>query len=126
MKCRDFESAMRSQFGSVDRAEWKLRIARENWEGLPPSEHAAHLVGCSDCQTSLSQFLSVRDFLKHESHPCFHVAYYSAGTPYRCLDLSLGLYSIITDREEQHGIVIGFCPWCGISLPIGVSSTTLD
>jgi hypothetical protein len=30
---------MRSEFGSVDREEWKGRITGENWDGLPPSEH---------------------------------------------------------------------------------------
>src|SRR5262249_30946918 len=117
MTCREFETTMRSQFGTVDREEWKLRITRENWEGLPTSEHIAHLTSCSDCQGSLWQFLDVREFLKHESHPCFHVAYYSADTPHRCLDVHSGLYSVITDREKMCGIVIGFCPRCGISLP---------
>ena len=119
MTCTEFEGAMRSQFGSVDREEWRLRITSENWEGLPTSGHIAHLIECSDCQNSLWQFLDVRDFLKHESHPCFHVAYYSAETPEGCLDLNSGLYSIITDREKRRGIVIGFCPWCGINLPTG-------
>jgi hypothetical protein len=39
MTCRQFEDAMRSEFGSVDREESKGRITRENWDGLPPSEH---------------------------------------------------------------------------------------
>ena len=112
---------MRLEFGSVDREEWKDRITRENWEGLPPSEHIGHLIGCSDCQTSLFQFLDVRDFLEYESHPCFHVAYYAAETPERCLKTDAGLYAIITDREKRDGIVIGFCPWCGIKLPTGIS-----
>ena len=117
MTCRQFEDGMRSQFVSVDREEWKTRITRENWDGLPRSENNAHLTGCSDCQTSLFQFLDVRDSLNHESHPCFHVAYYSADTTDRCLDEDAGLYAIITDREKREGIVIGFCPWCGIELP---------
>jgi len=121
MTCRQFEDAMRSEFGSVDREEWKLRITRENWDGLPPSEHIAHLTGCSDCQTSLFQFLDVRHFLEYSSHPCFHVAYYSADVPEHCLDAHLGLYTIITNSEKRHGIGIGFCPWCGIELPTGLS-----
>lgn len=121
MTCGQFESAMRVEFGSVDGEEWKDRITRENWDGLPPSEYIVHLVGCSDCQTSLFQFLDVRDFLEYESDSCLHVAYYSADTPERCLDVHLGLYAIITDREKRQGIVIGFCPWCGIRLPTGIS-----
>jgi len=107
---------MRANFGSSNRDEWKDRITRENWEGLPHSEHAVHLAACSDCQTSLFQFLDVRDFLNYESHPCFHVAYYSADIPDRCLDGEGGEYAIITDSKSKAGIVIGYCPWCGIGL----------
>lgn len=94
MTCREFESALRANFGSVDRDEWQRRITREHWDDLPPSEHTVHLAACSDCQTSLFQFIDVRDFLEFESHPCFHVAYYSADTPDRCLDLHEGDYTI--------------------------------
>jgi hypothetical protein len=111
---------MSSEFGLVNQEEWKSRITRENWEGLASSEHVAHLSGCSDCQTSLFQFLDVRDFLEYGSHPCFHVAFYSADIPERCLDANRGLYSIVTDREKRQGVVIGFCPWCGLELPTGV------
>ena len=119
MNCRQFEDAMRSEFGSADREEWKIRITRENWDGIPPSEHMTHLVGCVDCQTSLYQFLDVRDFLAYESHPCFHVAYYSADTSDRCLKADRsGVY--LTYTENGGGIVIGFCPWCGVVLPTAI------
>jgi hypothetical protein len=125
MNCRQFEGAMRSEFGSVDRDEWKLRITREDWGGIPPSEQIAHLVGCSDCQTSLYQFLDVRNFLAYESHPCFHVAYYSADTPERCLEIDrFGLYSINTEKGDR--IVIGFCPWCGVTLPTAIRPSAKD
>ena len=105
----------------MDAEEWKRRLTREDWYNLPRSEPITHLIGCSDCQDSLFQFLEVRHFLEYESHPCFHVAYYSTSTPERCLELHLGLYSIITDREKREGIVIGFCPWCGAKLPTGIT-----
>jgi hypothetical protein len=124
MTCREFEDGMRTQFGSVDRDEWKNRITRERWAGLRPSENIAHLIGCSDCQTSLFQFLDVRDFLKYESHPCFHTAYYSADTPDRCLDKDAGVYAIITKCEKREGIVIALCPWCGIELPTRITPAT--
>jgi hypothetical protein len=113
---------MRSQFRSVDREEWRSRITRENWDGLPLSEQIAHLTNCDDCRNSLFQFLDVRDFLEYETQPCFHVAYYSADTRDRCLDRDMfGLYSISTDREKGCSIIIGFCPWCGINLPTAVT-----
>jgi len=82
MTCREFEDHMRSEFGSVDAVEWKRRITREDWTGLPPSEHIAHLEMCSDCQSSLHLFLDVPD-LDYLSHPCFHVAYNAANTTAR-------------------------------------------
>lgn len=111
---------MSSEFGLVNQKEWKSRITRENWDGLALSEHVAHLSGCGDCQTSLFQFLEVRDFLKYSSHPCFHVAFHSADIPERCLDANLGLYAIVTGREKRQGVAIGFCPWCGLELPAGL------
>ena len=122
MTCREFEDAMLVGFKSVDRQEWKSRITREHWDGLPLSEAIAHLKRCNRCQTSLFQYLDVRDFLRYESQPCFHVAYYSANSRERCLDVEQGLYTIITDRARGTGVVIGFCPWCGISLPVAISS----
>jgi hypothetical protein len=71
---------------------------------------------------SLLQFFEVQHFLQYEKHPCFHVAYYSADIPDRCLDLQCGMYSIITSAEKGEGIVIGFCPWCGTQLPVGLTS----
>ena len=116
MTCREFEDHMRSLFGSADAVEWKRRISREDWTGLPQSEHIAHLVACDDCRTSLYSFLDVPD-LDYLSHPCFHVAYYAANTPARCIDARGGVYGIITDRHKRESIVIAFCPWCGIPLP---------
>jgi len=116
---------MRSEVGSAEREGWKSRITRENWDGIPPSEHMAHLIGCDDCRTSLYQYFDVRDFLAYESHPCFHVAYYSAGTPERCLEIDrFGLYLINTG--DGGGIVIGFCPWCGVGLPTAIRPSTKD
>lgn len=117
MTCREFEDHMRSEFASVDAAEWKRRISREDWSGLAPSAVVAHLTACDDCRTSLYLFLDVPD-LDYLSHPCFHVAYYAANTAARCIDASGGVYGIITGRDKCESIVIGFCPWCGTPLPV--------
>ena len=111
---------MSTEFRSVDREVWKSRITSENWNDVEESESTAHLVSCLDCQTSLFQYLEAREFLDYHSHPCFHVAYHSANVPQRCLDLTHGMYCIITEYSRSEGILIGFCPWCGITLPTGI------
>jgi hypothetical protein len=122
MFCRQFEDSMRKEFGTVDKDVWRRLLIREEWDELPASDHTRHLSTCSDCMQSLLQFFEVQHFLQYEKHPCFHVAYYSADIPDRCLDLQCGMYSIITSAEKGEGIVIGFCPWCGTQLPVGLTS----
>lgn len=116
MTCREFENAMHAEFGSVDRDEWRRRITREDWAGLPSSDYTAHLVACFDCQTSLFQFLDAPNLPDYRSYPCFHVCYFSSDVPGRCLWLDGGLYVIPFHRDKKEGVVIGFCPWCGIKL----------
>lgn len=121
MTCREFEDAMSEEFGSVDKTHWQSVIVRGAWDEISHhSTYTDHLVSCDGCVTSLYQFLDVRQWIEYRSQPCFHVAYYSGEVPERCLERHLGLYSIITDRESQTGIVIGFCPWCGVNLPVGI------
>ncbi len=111
---------MRIEFGSVDSDQWRIILISEKWDELPRTSFSAHLSECSDCVQSLLQFLQTNPSIDYAIHPCFHVAYYSADSQDRCLDLSLGMYFIVTDRETRAGIVIGFCPWCGVALPIGL------
>ena len=117
MTCRQFEDSMVEHFSASDEASLRALIVRERWDDMPASSRRDHLAACSDCQQSLLQFLRIRGSVDYTLHPCFHVAYYSAGVPERCLDTRHGTYSIITNPSNQAGIVIGFCPWCGASLP---------
>ena len=111
---------MREEFGVTDAEYWQTLLISEKWGALPSSEHVDHLTQCGDCVQSLLQFFTVREFVDYSRDPCFHVAYYSADVPERCLAKSLGMYSILTGREDCEGIVIGFCPWCATALPTGV------
>ena len=83
---------------------------------MEASDYTAHLVECGDCLTSLFQFLQVRDFVDYQAHPCFHLAYYMAPIPERCLEKTHGEYGIITEYEKRTSVVIGFYPWCGLKL----------
>ncbi len=117
MTCRQFEATMESAFALADRDQLRTQLINEHWDEIPSSDH---LRDCSDCVQSLLQFLQIRDSVDYRSQPCLHVSYYSAEVPDRCLDRHLGMYSICTDRNRQEFVVIGFCPWCGISLPTSV------
>ena len=108
---------MVDHFGAADADQMRDLIVKDQWHLLPPSVVRDHLVSCNDCPQSLWQFLQVRGSLDYRSQPCFHVAYYSADVPERCLDEELGMYAIVTERTKREGIVIGFCPWCGVVLP---------
>jgi hypothetical protein len=117
MTCREFEDAMEDHFRAVDANQMSDVIVRDEWQKLPQSPLRDHLASCSDCSHSLFQFLQIRGSLDYRSQPCFHVAYHSADVRERCLGKDFGIYHIITDREKRQGIVIGFCPWCGVALP---------
>ena len=120
MTCRQFEDGMDSAFTSVEREQLRSLLVSEDWDQLPPSEFSNHLATCSDCVCSLLQYFQARHRMDYHSHPCFHVAFYSAEVREKCLENIHGMYSIITDRGTHEGIVIGYSPWCGISLPTGV------
>jgi hypothetical protein len=119
MTCREFEGAMHLVFADADAVHFRDLIVRGYWDELPTSEHFNHLKGCTDCQTSLWWFFDIRNRVDYLSQPCFHVAYFSADIPDRCLDRSLGLYSIATMDKSGNGIVIAVCPWCGVKLQTG-------
>lgn len=121
MTCREFEDAMDRVFGILDEASVRRAITLDDWHQLPTSEYSEHLATCSDCAQSLLQFFRIRNLVNYHAFPCFHMAYYSADIPERCIGTNLGLFSIITNRERREGVVIGNCPWCGIDLPVGVA-----
>src|ERR1700680_4883063 len=98
MTCREFEDAMEDHFGAVDANQMRDVIVRDEWHVLPPSPFRDHLASCSDFPHGLFHFLHIRGSLDYRSQPCFHVAYHSADVPERCLNRSLGMYAIITDR----------------------------
>jgi len=117
MTCRQFEDAMDITFAFAERDELRAQLINERWDEIPASEQSEHLRQCSDCVQSLLQFLEIRGSVDYRSQPCFHVAYYSADVPDRCLDRHLGLYSVWTSQNTDQSVVIGFCPWCGVRLP---------
>lgn len=119
MTCRQFEDGMSEEFGAGDWEKWRPLLIQGAWDKLTRSAFTEHLAQCADCETSIFQFFEVRHLTDYRAQPCFHVAYWSATVPGRCLDRTHGIYSILTDPQQGDGVVIAFCPWCGINLPSG-------
>jgi hypothetical protein len=117
MTCRQFEDAMETVFASADRETLRAQLIKERWDEIAAPDQSKHLSECSDCVQSLLQFLEIRGLVDYRLQPCFHVAYYSADVPDRCLDRHFGPYSVWTRKSGDRSIVIGFCPWCGATLP---------
>jgi hypothetical protein len=92
MNCRQFEDAMSVEFADADADYWRDLIVKESWDQLPASAYSQHLKEGCDCSTSLWQFFEIRNRIDYASEPCFHVAYYSANVPGRCLNKHLGMY----------------------------------
>ena len=114
MKCRDFEDQMSVSYADADAELYRDAMRRDEWDGLPKTKANRHAAVCSDCAGSLWQFFEIRGRVDYHAHPCFHLAYYSSPVADRCIDLTLGWYSINLDQSGTVGIVIGYCPWCGV------------
>ena len=114
MKCRDFEDQMSVTYADADAELYRNAMRQEVWSHLPSTESNRHVAECSDCADNLWKFFEVRGRIDYHAHPCFHVAYYSSPGEDRCLDLAHGWYSINLNPSGMIGIVIGYCPWCGI------------
>jgi hypothetical protein len=110
---------MQVVFADADADPWRDLIAKLSWDQLPASAYNDHLKDCNNCQTSLYQFFEIRDRVDYTSEPCFHIAYWSADVPSRCIEKGWNVYSIATMDKSGVGVVIGVCPWCGTALPTG-------
>jgi len=118
MQCRNFEDSMSRYFSDVDADVYREAMTKEKWFSLKSTTDTKqralieHLSRCSDCSNCLWQYLSIRDKVDYHEYPCFHLAYYCVDEEERCISQHHGLFSIILDRAEGTGIVIGACPWC--------------
>ena len=119
MECREFEDNLWRYFSNYDFES--CRRHSDDWsEFLPVDEFhrslLSHLATCDDCVSSLLWYLDMKDTVDYREFPCLHLAYFCKDGEDQCLDYMHGLFSVLLDRETRSGIVIGFCPWCGIKL----------
>ena len=121
MECREFEDNLWRYFNNLDLESCRERLCRGNWSEFIATDDyhrdlLEHISTCDDCTTSLWWYLEIKDSVDYREYPCLHLAYFSGDIEDRCLDYMHGLFSIILNREIRTGIVIGFCPWCGLRL----------
>jgi len=84
----------------------RAQLINERWAEIAPPDQSDHLRQCGDCVQSLLQFLEIRGWVDYRAQPCFHVAYYSADVPDRCMDRHFGLLDL--DKKERRSI---HCHW---------------
>jgi hypothetical protein len=121
MKCREFEDNLSQYFSNCDFQTRANASATDNWSGFVPAdarheELLEHVSGCSDCANGLLWYLDIEGTVNYQEYPCLHLAYYCNNEEHRCVERIHDIYSIILEKEVGTGIVIGFCPWCGIKL----------
>lgn len=89
------------------------------WAEAPPGLDPAlvrHLGECSDCSNDVLWLVEIRDELDAASYPCLHIAYGASSAANHLIHQQHGVYVIRTGGDA--GIVIGFCPWCGLELNV--------
>lgn len=85
-----------------------------------------HLHVCASCRDWYMEHQNEHRGVKTEEFPCVHLAYYSTlvcdvhGDPWDCPDVLVvktqqGFAIPIRDGGRSF-VLIGFCPWCGISI----------
>ena len=122
-QCREFEDNLYRYFSDTDFQSCRDASATGDWSAFVPVDEfhqslLRHVSACDDCATSLLWYLDIKDVADYREYPCLHFAYFCNDDEDRCIDYLHGLFSVILDKDKRTGIVIGFCPWCGIQLNV--------
>lgn len=82
------------------------------WSAAPSTldrELVRHLAECDDCSNDVRWYLDIREELEVTAYPCIHLAYGASSAANHLIVQQHGVYVL-------GGIVIGYCPWCGLEL----------
>jgi hypothetical protein len=114
----DIARMIPSSFANADAT--KCRSAAEHGDfsdftELPP-DLGLHLANCSDCCLDVCWFVEIRQEISVEQYPCVHIAYASTAHANHMIHQSNNVFVLTTNRKRAEGIVIGYCPWCGLAL----------
>ena len=125
MICTKIHDSLHDLFNDVsDPKEYiskvKASYAKDNWSmlmGVSNDRDIAltHVKNCSDCLDDLLLYLEIKDVIDYRDYPCLHLAYYSINKEFSCIKNHSGFFTILGKGDE---VGIGFCPWCGICLPV--------
>lgn len=123
MQCHEFEADLPHYFKYVNAEIYQQAIVKDDLQSLLSDNniHIAllqHASVCDNCTTSLWHYLRIRDKAELNQYPCFHLAYYCLDDEEKCIEFENGLFSIILDKADGSGIIIGYCPWCAKELNV--------
>lgn len=122
--CTGFQRQLVKAFLGLDPQGCRDAVLRGDFaefDAQLPRGLRQHVESCSDCSNDVLWLLQIRDELDVESFPCLHLAYGCSRHAGHVLKLQHDMFSIVIDRDRDHRIVIGYCPWCGIELNVSAS-----
>lgn len=112
--CRSYSRQIPAAFADTPRDAVRAAMTTD----AIGQELARHLRDCSDCSNDVLWYAAIREELDVNAYPCIHIAYACSRAANQVIDEQHGMYAIRTDAARGEGIVIGFCPWCGLELNV--------
>src|SRR5689334_12232818 len=122
MNCTACSAALPKAFASESIEDCTAAARTENFSAFRGRIDAAildHLESCQDCPNDILWYFEIRDELNVEDFPCLHMAYACSSRLNRLARRGIGsTFELRTSPDKDEGIVIGYCPWCAIPLPV--------
>ena len=115
MNCEHIEQNIATLFIGWSESLLKAAVKTKDFSEFPNTEVSNHLSECSDCQATLTEYLLLRDRIKFEAHPCFHLATCELDSD-GDVKFEHGFYLIPTAKGNAYRY-IKYCPWCGVKVP---------
>lgn len=121
LKAASFPIQLRDFFKLLDRhseEEIKEAIVSEDFSALLklPSSVQRLIESHPDIWIDIWWYTSIRRYLNVNDFPRMHIAYAASAEANHSIVEEHGVFSILTGNKRAEGLVISFCPWCGIAL----------
>lgn len=120
--CRSYSYQIPAALSGVPSAVLRAAVATD-WSPAPAALDPAllrHLTHCCDCSNDVLWYSAIRDEADVNAYPCLHLTYAASRFANHVIAEQHGVYIIRTDDAGHQGIVIGFCPWCGLQLNVSI------
>jgi len=120
INCHQMQKEIKNNFQNIDTHICKKAIVQEVFSLLRgiKKEIIEHLETCSDCTNDVLWYLEIREICDFKKFPCLHIAYACNNQTARLVSNQNNVFSININGNKENGIVIGYCPWCGIKLNV--------